>query len=180
MKTLRRMVTHTNFKTWGLASLLGGLVLTALMPAIAQAQCSSETIFGTYAFRISGVIYGPGGKLIQRDGVALTRFDGVGGLTQEDFVMSQGTPLPGHPAPDGFHDREWGTYVVSPDCTGSAVINFPAPPGGASGAVINLMFVIGHHGETIHTIVSQVTPPGSSTPMPANIHSDAERVDMGD
>jgi hypothetical protein len=177
MKTLQEMRAHASTTAWTLAALLMGLASIVLVPNTARAQCSSETIFGDYAFGISGVVFGPKGTVIQRDGVALTHFDGVAGLTQEDFVMAGGTPVPGHPSPDGLHDEEWGTYLVNPDCTGSAVINFPPPPGVPSGAVINLKFVIGQRGQTIHTIVTQLTPPGSSTPVPANIHSDAERID---
>jgi hypothetical protein len=71
---------------------------------------------------------------------------------------------------------ETGTYTVNPDCTGNAQINFPIPPGGTSGAVITLMFVIGDEKRTIHTIVSSLTPPNTTTPVPANIHSDAIKV----
>jgi hypothetical protein len=173
--------TKAAVKMCGLG-LLAGLALTMLVPGTALAQaCNSDTLFGPYAFRISGVVFGPKGSVTQRDGVALTRFDGVGGLTQSDLVMSEGVEVPGPTDPvTGFHNHETGTYVVNPDCTGSAVINFPPPPGVPSGAQIKLMFVIGHHGQTIHTIVTSVTPPGSSTPLPANIHSDAERIGFED
>lgn len=61
--------------------------------------------------------------------------DGAGGLTQVDFVMSNDAPLAGPADPSTkFHIGEHGSYKVNPDCTGSAVIHFPAPPGVASGA----------------------------------------------
>lgn len=170
---------ESNKKVCGLGSVVAALVLVTLSGSVARAQeCNSDTIFGTYAFRISGQIFGPGGSVTERDGVAITHFDGVNGLTQEDYVMSEGIAVPGPTDPiSGFHAHESGTYVVNPDCTGSAVINFPAPPGVPTGAQIKLMFVVSDHGRVIHTIVSQATPPGSSTPAPANIHSDAERID---
>ena len=55
-------------------------------------------------------------------------------------------------------------------------IDFPTPPGGTSGAVIDLMFVLSNRGRTIHTIVSQLIPPNSTTPVPVSIHSDGEKL----
>ena len=137
--------------------------------------CSSETIHGTYAFRVSGEVFTPNG-IVSRDGVAMTYFDGNSGLKQVDYVMANGAVVPGPTNQYGFHDMETGSYTVNPDCTGNAQINFPTPPHGTSGAVIMLMFVIGDGGRTIHTIVSSLTPPNTTTPVPANIHSDAVRV----
>lgn len=159
------------------------LVLACTLPAGARAQsgdydgCTNATLFGDYAFRVDGQLLPEGGPPIARQGVAMTRFDGSGGLTQVDFVMSNGVPLAGPADPvTGFHIHEQGTYTVNPDCTGSAVIHFPAPPGVASGAEIDLMFVLGDHGRVIHTIVSRALPPGSTTPMPVSIHSDGVRM----
>lgn len=150
-----------------------------LVAITAQAQggavCNSKTIEGTYAFRISGEVFTPNG-IVNRDGLALTSFDGVSGLKQVDYVMANGVVVPGPTNPYGFHDMESGNYTVNPDCTGSAQINFPIPPHGTSGAVVTIMFVIGDGGRTIHTIVSSLTPPNSTTPVPANIHSDAVKV----
>ena len=105
----------------------------------------------------------------------MTYFDGAGHLTQVDWVMSNGFPLPGPTDKAGFHTFETGTYTVFSDCTGTAQINLPAPPG-STGAVINLMLVLSNHGRTIHTIVSQLIPPGSTTPVPVTIHSDGEKL----
>jgi hypothetical protein len=107
----------------------------------------------------------------------MTHFNGQGRLTQVDFLMSNGLPTAGPTDPlTGFHVGETGWYKVFPDCTGMAEIDFPKPPGGTSGAVIDLMFVLSNHGNTIHTIVSRLVPPNSSTPVPASIHSDAEKL----
>lgn len=158
-------------------------------PAFAQSidydGCTNATLRGDYAFRISGQILPPSAVpvTIQRDGVAMTHFDGftgpagLGGLSQVDFVMSNGTPLQGIPDPlTGFHIKESGWYKVYPDCTGTAEIDFPTPPGGTSGAVIDLMFVLSNDGRTIHTIVSKLIPPNSTTPVPVSIHSDGEKL----
>ena len=160
------------------------LLLTALLaPAAVLAQsadndgCTNATLRGDYAFRVSGYLLPSGAAPVARDGIAMAHFDGEGGLTQVDFVMSGGSPLSGPTDPlTGFHIGEHGSYTVNPDCTGHAEIRFPIPPGLESGAVIDLMFVLGDRGRILHTIVSKVVPPGSDVPIPASIHSDAEKL----
>jgi hypothetical protein len=160
----------------GLAALLA---LGGAAPAQSRDNdgCSNATLRGDYAFRVSGEILTPTGGIAQlRDGVAMTHFDGNGGLTQVDFVVSNPAPAGPTPATDpvtGFHTDETGTYEVFGDCTGKAEIDMPPHPGGA---VIKLMFVIGDHGRTIHTIVTSLTPPGANQSVPVAIHSDAEKV----
>ncbi|HLW82854.1 MAG TPA: hypothetical protein VKS20_12530 [Candidatus Acidoferrales bacterium] len=169
-------------KRWILASLLVALSTALLIPA-ARAQstdndgCSDATLRGDYAFRISGENFLPGGAKLYVDGVAMTEFDGAGKLSQVDFIMGNGVPRPGPADPlTGFDIHEQGTYTVNVDCTGSATIDFPIPPKGTSGAVLKLMFVIGNAGRTVHAIVSEFTLPNTTTPLPSNIHSDAQRV----
>jgi hypothetical protein len=163
------------------------LILASLISGAAHAQsqdndgCTNATLFGDYAFRVGGQLLPPGAAPIAREGVAMTHFDGVGGLTQVDFVMSNGAPLAGPADPTTrFHIGEHGSYEVNPDCTGSAVIDFPAPPGFALGVEIDLMFVLGEHGRVIHTIVSRVLQPGESgvprISVPASIHSDGVKM----
>lgn len=161
---------------------LAALTSVLLVPAFAFAQsgdndgCTNATLSGDYAFRVSGWVV-LGGVTVDREGVAMTHFDGAGSLTQVDFVMSNGAPLPGPADPvTGFHILENGTYKVNSDCTGTAEIHLPKPPNASSGAVINLMFVLGDQGRTMHTIVSRLLPPGSSIPAPVSIHSDAEKL----
>jgi len=161
---------------------LPALMAVLLVPAVCLGQsgdndgCSNATLTGDYTFTISGQVLPPGAPPIQRDGVAMTRFDGKGGLTQVDFIMGNGVPTPGPSDPlTGFHTGESGNYVIFPDCTGKAEIRFPAPPG-STGAVIDLMLVLSNHGRTIHTIVSRLVPPGSANAVPVSIHSDAEKL----
>lgn len=143
--------------------------------------CTNATLNGDYAFRVSGVILPPVPPAtpqpeISRDGVAMTSFDGAGHLTQVDFVTSAGSPMGGPADPlTGFHVGETGSYTVFPDCTGKAEIHFPTPPGGTSGAVISLRFVLSNGGKSIHTIVSKLIPPNQTTAVPASIHSDGEK-----
>jgi hypothetical protein len=163
----------------------GGLLVGAFHSETASAQnrtmsqiCSNATLRGDYAFRISGEVFVQGSNTIAvyNDGVAMTTFDGIGGLTQVDWIMRNGVPDP--PPGPGFHGNETGTYTVDSDCTGNAEIDFPIPPGGTSGAVITLKFVVGDHGRVIHTIVTSLRPPNTppGTNVPANVHSDAEKL----
>ena len=145
--------------------------------------CTNATLFGDYAFRVDGQLLPKGAPPVARAGVAMTHFDGMGDLTQVDFVMSNGAPLSGPADPGtGFHFHEQGSYKVNPDCTGSAEIHFPPPRGvapGVLGAEIDLMFVLGDHGRVIHTIVSRVLQPGlpgSQAAVPASIHSDGVKM----
>ncbi len=155
-------------------------VLT-LATSVARAQadgdgCTDATLTGSYGFTVSGQIFGPNGSVTLRDGVAMTSFDGQGRLTQADFVMSNGVPLSGPTDPvTGFHIDETGTYHVNSDCTGNAEIDLAAPPG-STGAVIKLMFVLSDQGRKIHTIVSELIPPGSTQPVAVSIHSDGEKL----
>lgn len=170
--------------------LLAGALLLPAAGAQDGYGCSNRTIKGTYAFRISGFILNaatPPVPVNYRDGVAITTFDGNGNLRQVDFVVGNGVSSVNNPADldpaSDFNTGETGTYQVNPDCTGSAEIDFPAPPGGQvplTGAVIKLKFVISDHGRKMNTVVSSLIPPHplgtAGTPVLANIHSDAERI----
>jgi hypothetical protein len=149
--------------------------LGAVSPAQDSHPCSSTTIKGDYAFRVSGEVFTAAG-LVYRDGIALTHFDGDHSLTQDDYVLANGVPVAGPTASNGFHTDETGTYSVNEDCTGEAEIDFPTPPKGTSGAVIKFFFVISEDGRQLNTIVTSLTPPNSTQAVPVNIHSDAVRV----
>jgi hypothetical protein len=156
------------------------LLTAAGSGAVSSAQdlprpCSSETIAGNYAFRVSGELFTKTG-LVYRDGIALTHFDGSHLLTQVDYVLANGLAVAGPTDANGFHTDETGTYAVHENCTGEAEINFPTPPGGTSGAVIKLFLVISDDGRQLNTIVTSITPPNSTEAVPANIHSDAVRI----
>jgi len=171
-------------------SLLSRVLLAAAILALAiggttRAQswdndgCSNATLNGDYAFTVSGSFIVPGGPTVQRLGVAMTHFDGMGGLKQVDYVVSNvpppGTP-PGAPpkewptAPSdsvtGFHIDETGTYTVHSDCTGTFTINFPKFSNGIPGAVIVTKFVLANHGRSIYTVVTSLTPPGAQAALP--------------
>jgi hypothetical protein len=162
-----------------IAETLAFAAITAGLGVVSSAQdshhCSSATIKGDYAFRVSGEVFTAAG-IVYRDGIALTHFDGDRSLTQNDYVLANGVPVSGPTASNGFHTDETGTYSVNEDCTGEAEIDFPTPPGGTSGAVVKFFFIISDDGRTLNTIVTSLTPPNSAEAVPANIHSDAVRV----
>jgi len=162
-----------------IAETLAFAAIAAGLGVVCSAQdshhCSSATIKGDYAFRVSGEVF-TGVGLVYRDGIALTHFDGDHSLTQNDYVLANGVPVPGPTAANGFHTDETGAYSVNDDCTGEAEIDFPTPPGGTSGAIIKLFFIISDDGRVLNTIVTSLTPPNSTQAVPANIHSDAVRV----
>jgi hypothetical protein len=157
---------------------IAAIIASGAVAASAQdfnMHCSAATIEGDYAFRISGELFTAKG-IVSRDGIALTYFDGDHLLTQVDYVLANGVPTPGPKDANDFNTNETGTYTVHENCTGEAEIDFPTPPEGTSGAVIKLFFVISDNGRQLNTIVTSITPPNSSTAVPANIHSDAVRV----
>jgi hypothetical protein len=182
----RRKIMRTLFLRAILASAVAMLGLSGTARAWDNASCKDATLDGDYAFTVSGQIFlGP--LTVSREGVALTHFDGKGGLTQVDFVLSSpNAPAPaGGPPPTdpvtGFHNNETGKYIVNQDCTGSFEIDDPAtidPKTGntVSGSIIKVMFVLSDHGRGIHTIVYSLIPPGATTPVPALIRSDGHKL----
>jgi hypothetical protein len=67
--------------------------------------------------------------------------------------------------------------MVNPDCTGSMVINSNVPVPVSSTGVIKNQFVISNGGRHIHQVVSEFTPPGSTTgPVPTQASVDDWKV----
>jgi hypothetical protein len=103
-------------------------------------ECSERTLRGDYAFAIDGTILAGPSPLLLR-GVAMTHFDGNGGLHQVDFVTLNGVA----------GGTDWrpatGTYEVNSDCTGKMQLNpAGAPP-------LNLRIVVGDRGRQLWTVV---------------------------
>lgn len=109
-----------------------------LLVGSAKAQdgmvCTNAMLNGDYAFTVSGQFFLPTGpgtfQTVQRQGFAMTHFDGFGNLSQVDLVLSDPSapPPPGAPPTDkltGFHTDEKGAYSVHPDCAGTFTINNP-------------------------------------------------------
>jgi hypothetical protein len=153
------------------------LAATIVLPALSGAAwaggsddfgCSNATLKGEYAFGVTNLT-------IPRVVAGIKVFDGNGNLTQRDYI---GDSSPAEFAPAG---QESGTYTVTSDCTGSMVINLNVPPSflppGTSTGVINILFVISDGGRHIHEVVSESTPPGSTTgPQPVQTSADDWKV----
>jgi hypothetical protein len=121
-----------------------------LASCYAQAQCSNATLHGDYGFTVSGTRpTGPGGPLEQFIGLAMTRFDGNGHLTQTG--ASHGS-ING----DSIDDSVTGTYTLNSDCTGTMILQFP---GGRP--TVRTWIVVVDRGEEVRTVVmTPVTPAG--------------------
>ncbi len=161
------------------------LVVPALSLALHSASavageyvCTNATLAGTYGWTIQGSQPNPDGTTSPIKGVAITDFDGAGKFTQRDFVITAGLPqVTNGTALTGFQfsTGETGKYTLSPDCTGTAEIDLNAPIPGASG-VIKLMLVVTNGGRVIHTVVSEITPPGFTVPLLNTTSSDAWKI----
>lgn len=108
-------------------------------------DCSNRTLRGEYAFAIEGFALG-GPTALPLRGVAMTKFDGRGNLSQVDHVVLNGMlpPVDWTPAT--------GTYAVNPDCTGRAQINILGSPF----SPVILRFVVSKNGKQINTVVSKL------------------------
>jgi hypothetical protein len=161
-------------------TLLAAIALPALSGAAWAGEsddfgCSNATLKGEYAFGVT--VYTPAPPpsppptTVVVNGIKV--FDGQGNLTQRDY---QGDNLAGDDfAPPG---QEKGTYQVNSDCAGSMVIDFNVPhvPAGLSSGVIWIKFVISDGGRHIHEVVSELTPPFSSGPVPTQTSGDDWKV----
>jgi hypothetical protein len=132
-----------------------------------SAVCDNSTLNGEYASTVGGEIYHSDGTVETRQGIVMMHFDGSGKFTQTDYVLDTingvTTPTPGPIDPNtGFQNHEAGAYKVDRDCTGHLEIHFAPPPvNGATGAVLQLYFVLGNHGADLRTVVTSVTPPST-------------------
>ena len=121
------------------------LSLSAPAPVTADeetAVCSNRTLRGSYGFNVDGQIFPPGAPALILRGVAMTIFDGEGGLSQVDHATANGIPRW-----DGWRAAV-GTYQVNPDCTGTAEI---IPSGGAP--PLRLHLVVFDRGRQVRTVV---------------------------
>jgi hypothetical protein len=110
--------------------------------AVSRFKCSNRSLKGDYGFSIDGTVLAGTPNAFLLRGLAMTRFDGRGNLSQVDFTTRNGAPV----APD------WrpaiGTYEINADCTGAALIT-PADGGPA----LNLRLVVVDRGREVRTIV---------------------------
>ena len=128
---------------------LGGLALALTLgrpPAVTanddEPGCTNRTLRGAYGFHIDGLIFPPVGPTLVLRGVAMTQFDGEGGLTQVDHATTNGVPRW-----TGWRAAT-GSYEVNPDCTGTAEI---VP--GDGGPTLRLHLVVFDRGRQVRTVV---------------------------
>jgi hypothetical protein len=130
------------------------MVLASLhSPAWGQGRsgaCTDRILSGDYAFIIEGLVFPAPGVQVSIRGLAVTNFDGQGGLTQVDHIIIGGQPPPVDWTPGV------GTYRVNSDCTGTMRINVPS-----TGEFVNLRIVVAGQGRTIYAVV---TAPFSGPP----------------
>ena len=81
-------------------------------------RCANRTLSGDYGTQIEGTLLAPNWTLRT---LALIHFDGRGNMTSLDHVVLNGMPPVEEWRPNS------GTYIVNPDCTGSAVFSGPIP-----------------------------------------------------
>jgi hypothetical protein len=120
--------------------------------------CSNATLKGDYAFTVSGTTPTgpPSAPVEQFVGLALTQFDGEGGLTQPVGVSH------GSITGDSVNATGSGTYSLSADCSGTMTLNLTGKTPAVS---IQLWIIVVNRGQEIHTVVRTPTP--NATPFPA-------------
>jgi len=156
----------TQLKSW-LGLIAGAAIVCGLMATVptahaqfdrspsqrgAEGVCSNATLRGAFAFDVDGAFLGAPVPLLLK-GVAMTRFDGRGNLTQVDHIVFNGTPPP----------EDWtpatGWYRLNADCTGEMEIDIPGSP--FSPVILRLS--VGANGTHINTVVSKADYVVSST-----------------
>jgi hypothetical protein len=168
-------------KRWLWVGVMATVIAVPALGGVARAGgtddygCSNASLRGSYAFAIEGQVLGlvdTSNQLLPApipvNGVAMTWFDGKGGLSQVDYVMKGGTKRPGNGADNGFDSDETGTYQIFPDCTGTFQVDF-----GTQNFVVTRFVLAGRsltgQASSIHTVVSeQHVPKGTPVgPPPA-------------
>ena len=132
-------------KVFTIATALTLALAIAPMVQASDKGCSNNTLRGTYAQTGTGVITAPPDQAGPFANVGTLFFDGLGGLTGNLVVSTNGTSSP---------VTETGTYTVNSDCTGTFTVQI-APFGITS----NAFFAIDTNGDELEIIV---TDPGSA------------------
>jgi len=131
-----------------IANVVALALLTLGTVGTAQAQsehasCNEKLIAGNYGFTVEGTKLGGQGPTGPQIGVAMTEFDGQGGLTQIDTITVNGEVVA-----DFTHAKATGSYRVNYDCTGTFTIDFTdgRPP-------VTANFVVVEGGAEIDSVV---------------------------
>jgi hypothetical protein len=106
--------------------------------------CSNRTVFGDYGGAAEGVLLGIPGLPAEAQfrGLTMTHFDGKGNLAWLEHTVINGVPV----------QAGWiaasGSYAISPDCTGTAIVNTPNSP-----VPLHLSLVVVRRGKEIRTVL---------------------------
>lgn len=126
-----------------------GLIALAVSTASAQPRCS--VLEGSYAFTSQGTIPVPGSTTsatVPFGVVGIATFDAAGTFSQVESGFFPGTVL--------RSVRMAGTYVLNPNCTGTATLRFP------DGTSSTVDFVVSNQGKTLYGVGVDAAPPGAS------------------
>ena len=160
----------TALKTTALVGLLAATVCTAIAQSKSPA-CNKALITGVYGFTIEGTKLGGNGPVGPQFGVAMTEFDGKGGLQQIDSVTVNGAQNPNAGSFTEPGGPTSGTYYVNADCTGGFTLDFTD---GRPTVITN--FVIVNDGNEIDTVVlGPVGPDGNPVPGVLSVQSIGKR-----
>ena len=124
------------------------LSATAVFAQDLQPTCTNATLEGDYGFIVTGTRPSaptPGAPAETVVGVAMTHFDGSGGLTQVDNIHGSITGL-ATPNRQGT-----GSYIVNQDCTGTMKLSSPGSP------TLTLAIVVVDNGNEVRAAVMDPT-----------------------
>ena len=118
-----------------------------------QPACTNATLEGDYGFTVTGTrpsgppSNGQPAPIETVVGVAMTRFDGYGNITQTDNIHGS---ISGFAAPDRSGS---GAYAINSDCTGTMTLT---SAGGAP--TLTLRIVVVDNGKEVRTAVVEPSP----------------------
>jgi len=132
--------------------------------------CSSETLKGAFGFSATGEILGIIGtdgqvhyaksRLLVND-VAIVNFDGRGSFTRTDAGNIGGVPKMN----GAFNNKQFGTYTVNSDCTGTMVINYGTKEAPAGVTLTVQIAVSGDGAVVMGEMSSETVPMGAAPPV---------------
>ena len=131
--------------------------------------CSNATLRGDYGFTITGTrpTGPPPAPIEQFVGLAIARFDGHGGLTQ-DVGSSHGS-IRG----DSPNDTGSGTYSLNADCSGTMTLNLTGQTPAVS---LRIWMVVVDRGREVRLVVMTPTPNGTPNPPASVTTSNGKRI----
>ena len=132
--------------------------------------CSNATLRGDYGFTINGTrpTGPPPAPIEQFVGLAITRFDGNGGLIQP--VGSSHGSIRG----DSPNDTGSGTYSLNADCSGTMTLSLT---GQIPAVTLRIWMVVVDRGKEVRLVVMTPTPNGTPYPPASVTTSNGKKID---